>query len=95
MAAQHGAEPASVPFLQPLPEAAPVGGQRVDGRGFEEFRSVCELPTHYTSSRRAFSVVPFLSCPPLTAGSHHGSLARHANPSRHRISAASDIAARL
>lgn len=42
MAAQHGAGPASVPFPQPLPESAPAGGRRVDGRGYEEFRSVCE-----------------------------------------------------
>lgn len=39
--AGHGAEPASVPFLlQPLPEAAPVGSTRADGRTYEDFRSV-------------------------------------------------------
>lgn len=37
----HGAEPASVPFLQlPLPEATPTGSTRADGRSFESFRSV-------------------------------------------------------
>lgn len=52
MAALSG-EPASKPFIPgPQPDAAPVGGTRpLDGRGFEEFRAVCECHLHHAIGR--------------------------------------------
>lgn len=36
-------EPVSLPYLpQRLPDAAPVGGTRVDERSLEQFRPICE-----------------------------------------------------
>ena len=40
----HSYESASTPYLPQQPvDAAPVGDKRMDGRGLEQFRPICEL----------------------------------------------------
>mmetsp|Transcript_16434 Transcript_16434/g.49230 ORF Transcript_16434/g.49230 Transcript_16434/m.49230 type:complete len:254 (+) Transcript_16434:128-889(+) len=56
--AAPGGEPASILVLQPLPESAPVGGQRVDGRSLENARDIL-LRTGLVSQAAGSSYVEF------------------------------------
>ena len=79
MAARETTE--STPYDSPADrEALSAEGARLDSRGFEEFRNICEhlLPSLQVCCRRAWRLLLWRSNPPMLAwGSHAG---RHAQP---------------
>ena len=68
MAAADGGRLASVP-LQPLPRPTTLvsGGTRLDGRGLEEFRNICERAAPFTSANELRPVGAGRSCCALSA----------------------------